>query len=89
MYDTPTWVQLIQDLGIVLAVVVATVSAVVAVGRFLIVRPLEQYIDQRTPKNGGRSLGDLHLKVDQLSERIVRMEKEIIRIDTELDHIVD
>lgn len=89
MYDTPTWIQLVQDLGIVLAVVVATVSAVVAVGRFLIVRPLEQYIDQRTPKNGGRSLGDLHLKVDQLTDRIVRMEKEIIRIDTELDHIVD
>lgn len=89
MYDTPTWIQLVADVGIVLAVVVATVSAVIAAGRFLIVRPLEQYIDQRTPKNGGRSLGDLHLKVDQLTERIVRMEKEIIRIDSELDHIVD
>ncbi len=89
MYDTPAWVQLIQDIGIVVAVVVATVSAVVAMGRFLIVRPLEQYIDQRTPKNGGRSLGDLHAKVDQMSERIVRIEKEIIRIDGELDHLVD
>lgn len=89
MYDTPAWVQLVQDIGIVVAVVVATVSAVVAMGRFLIVRPLEQYIDQRTPKNGGRSLSDLHAKVDQMSERIVRIEKEIIRIDGELDHLVD
>ena len=89
MYDTPAWVQLVQDIGIVVAVVVATVSVVVAMGRFLIVRPLEQYIDQRTPKNGGRSLSDLHAKVDQMSERIVRIEKEIIRIDGELDHLVD
>lgn len=89
MYDTPEWVQIVQDIGIVVAVIVATLSAVIAMGRFLIVRPLENYIDQRTPKNGGRSLGDLHLKVDQMSERIVRIEKEIIRIDGELDHLVD
>lgn len=89
MYETPDWVNAVQDIGVVFALLVAFVSAVVAAGRFLIVRPLEHYIDQRTPKNGGRSLGDLHVKFDAMNERIVRIEKEIIRIDGELDHLVD
>lgn len=89
MYQTPEWVQMVQDIGILIGVVVAVVGAVAAVGRFLIVRPLEHYIDQRTPRNGGKSLGDLHVKVDAMSERIVRIEKEIIRIDGELDHLAE
>ena len=89
MYETPDWVNAVQDIGVVFALLVAFVGAVVAAGRFLIVRPLEHYIDQRTPKNGGRSLGDLHTKFDAMNERIVRIEKEIIRIDGELDHLVD
>ena len=89
MYQTPDWVQLVQDIGILAGVAIALVGAIAAVDRFLIVRPLEHYIDQRTPRNGGKSLGELHQKVDVISDRIVRIEKEIIRIDGELDHLVD
>ena len=89
MYETPDWVNLLQDVGVVLALIVAFISAVVAVGRFLIVRPLEHYIDQRTPKNGGKSLGDLHIKFDAMSERIVRIEKEIIRLDKEVEYLAE
>jgi hypothetical protein len=89
MYETPDWIQIAQDIGILVGVIAAVVGSVAAVGRFLIVRPLEHYIDQRTPRNGGKSLGDLHQKVDVISDRIVRIEKEIIRIDGELDHLVD
>lgn len=88
-YDTPDWVQIVQDAAIVLAFLTAVVGAVVAVGKFLIVRPLERYIDQRMPKNGGKSLSDLHEKVDDVVRRIGRIEKEIVRIDEELDHIAE
>ena len=88
-YDTPDWVQIVQDAAIVLAVLTAVIGAVVAVGKFLIVRPLERYIDQRMPKNGGKSLSDLHEKVDEVVKRITRIEKEIVRIDEELDHIAE
>lgn len=88
-YDTPDWVQMVQDAAVVLAFLTAVVGAVIAVGKFLIVRPLERYIDQRMPKNGGKSLGDLHEKVDEVVKRITRIEKEIVRIDEELDHIAE
>lgn len=88
-YDTPDWVQIVQDAAIVLAFLTAVIGAVVAVGKFLIVRPLERYIDQRMPKNGGKSLSDLHEKVDDVVRRIGRIEKEIVRIDEELDHIAE
>ena len=88
-YDTPDWVQIVQDAAIVLAFLSAVVGAVIAVGKFLIVKPLERYIDQRMPKNGGRSLGELHDKVDEVVKRIGRIEKEIVRIDEELDHIAE
>lgn len=88
-YDTPDWVQIVQDAAIVLAFLTALIAAVIAVGKFLIVRPLERYIDQRMPKNGGRSLGELHDKVDEVVKRIGRIEKEIVRIDEELDHIAE
>lgn len=88
-YDTPDWVQVVQDAAVVLAFLTALIGAVIAVGKFLIVRPLERYIDQRMPKNGGKSLGDLHEKVDELVRRIGRIEKEIVRIDEELDHIAE
>jgi len=65
------------------------IGAVIAIGKFLIVKPLERYIDQRMPKNGGRSLGDLHEKVDDVVRRIGRIEKELVRIDEELDHIAE
>lgn len=86
-YDTPDWVQIVQDAAIVLAFLTAVVGAVIAVGRFLIVKPLERYIDARMPKNGGKSLGELHDKVDEVVKRICRIEKEIVRIDEELEHI--
>lgn len=88
-YATPEWIQVVRDLGIVLGVIVAFVTAVIAVGKFLIVKPLERYIDQRMPKNGGKSLGELHDKVDEVVSRICRIEKEIVRIDEELDHIAE
>lgn len=88
-YDTPDWVQMVQDAAVVLAFLTAVVGAVIAVGKFLIVRPLERYIDARMPKNGGKSLGDLHEKVDEVVKRITRIEKEIVRIDEELDHIAE
>lgn len=88
-YDTPDWVQIVQDAAVVLAFLTAVVAAVMAVGKFLIVKPLERYIDQRMPKNGGRSLGELHDKVDEVVKRIGRIEKEIVRIDEELDHIAE
>lgn len=88
-YDTPDWVQIVQDAAIVLAFLTAVIGAVIAVGKFLIVKPLERYIDQRMPKNGGRSLGELHDKMDDVVKRIGRIEKEIVRIDEELDHIAE
>ena len=88
-YDTPDWVQIVQDAAIVLAFLTAVIGAVIAVGKFLIVKPLERYIDQRMPKNGGKSLSELHDKVDQIVQRITRIEKEIVRIDEELDHIAE
>ena len=88
-YDTPDWVQIVQDAAIVLAFLTAVIGAVVAVGKFLIVKPLERYIDARMPKNGGKSLSELHDKVDQVVQRIGRIEKEIVRIDEELDHIAE
>ena len=88
-YDTPDWVQVVQDAAVVLAFLTAVIGAVIAVGKFLIVKPLERYIDQRMPKNGGRSLGELHDKVDEVVKRIGRIEKEIVRIDEEIEHLAD
>ena len=88
-YDTPDWIQVVQDAAIVLAFLTALIGAVIAIGKFLIVKPLERYIDARMPKNGGRSLGELHDKVDEVVKRIGRIEKEIVRIDEELDHIAE
>lgn len=88
-YDTPDWVQVVQDAAVVLAFLCAVVGAVVAVGKFLIVKPLERYIDARMPKNGGKSLGELHDKVDDVVRRIGRIEKEIVRIDEEIEHLAD
>lgn len=84
-YETPDWVEIVRDAAIVLAFLVALIAALTAVGKFFIVKPLERYIDERTPRNGGKSLGDLHTKVDALGERIVRIETEITRLDDELD----
>ena len=88
-YDTPDWVQAVQDAAVVLAFLSAVIGAVIAVGKFLIVKPLERYIDQRMPKNGGKSLGELHDKVDDVVRRISRIEKEIVRIDEEIEHLAD
>ena len=89
MYDTPDWVQIVQDAAVVLAFLSAVVAAVIAVGKFLIVKPLERYIDERTPRNGGKSLRELHLKVDELVTRTCRIEKEIVRIDEEIEHLAE
>ena len=88
-YDSPDWVQAVQDAAVVLAFLTALIAALVAVGKFLIVKPLERYIDQRMPKNGGKSLGELHDKVDDVVRRISRIEKEIVRIDEEIEHLAD
>lgn len=85
MYETPDWIEVVRDAAVVLAFLVAMVAAVTAVGKFFIVRPLERYIDARTPKNGGKSLSELHDKVDGLVNRVFRIESEIVRIDKELD----
>lgn len=84
-YETPDWVQAVQDAAIVLGFLVGLVGALTAVGKFFIVKPLERYIDERTPRNGGKSLSDLHEKVDTLSDRVVRIENEIVRLDDEID----
>lgn len=89
MYETPDWVTIVQDAAIVLAFLSAAVAGLVALGKFLIVKPLERYIDQRMPKNGGKSLSDLHDKVDGIVIRISRMEKEIVRIDEEIEYLAD
>lgn len=84
-YETPDWVEIVRDAAIVLAFLVALIAALTAVGKFFIVKPLERYIDERTPRNGGKSLGELHTKVDAITERVVRIETEITRLDDELD----
>jgi hypothetical protein len=86
-YETPDWVAIVRDAAIVLAFLVALIAALTAVGKFFIVKPLERYIDERTPRNGGKSLGELHTKVDTLGERIARIEGEITRLDDELDSL--
>ena len=85
MYETPDWIEVVRDAAIVLAFLAAMVGALTAVGKFFIVKPLERYIDARTPKNGGRSLGELHDKVDGIVERVARIEGDINRIDKEMD----
>lgn len=85
MYETPDWIEVVRDAAVVLAFLVAIVAAVTAVGKFFIVRPLERYIDARTPKNGGKSLSELHDKVDGLVNRVFRIESEITRLDKEID----
>ena len=87
MYESPEFVLIVRDLAIVLGFLVAFIGAVIAVGKFLIVKPLQNYIDERTPKNGGKSLKELHEKFDHLDNRIARIEREIVRIDEELDHV--
>ena len=72
-----------------LAFLSAAIAGLVALGKFLIVKPLERYIDQRMPKNGGKSLSELHDKVDGIVKRIIRMEKEIVRIDEEIEYLAD
>lgn len=84
-YETPDWVEIVRDAAIVLGFIVALVAALTAAGKFFIVKPLERYIDERTPRNGGKSLGDLHTKVDALGQRMTRIENEIVRLDDELD----
>jgi hypothetical protein len=88
-YDTPDWIQIVQDAAIVLAFLTAVIGALIALGKFLIVKPLERYIEARMPKNGGKSLGDLHLKVDDMATRISRIEREIVRIDEEIEHLAE
>lgn len=88
-YDTPDWIQIVQDAAIVLAFLTAVIGALIALGKILIVKPLERYIEARMPKNGGKSLGDLHTKVDDMATRISRIEREIVRIDEELEHIAE
>jgi hypothetical protein len=89
MYATPDWVQVVRDVGIVLAVLTAFVASSIGLGKFLIVKPLQAYIDERVPKNGGKSLRELHEKFDTMDARIGRIEKELTRIDEELDHVDD
>jgi len=88
-YATPAWIEITRDAAIVLGFLTALIVSLVAVGKFLIVKPLERYIDARMPKNGGKSLSELHDKVDNVVKRITRIEKEIVRIDEELDHIAE
>jgi hypothetical protein len=87
MYETPDFVFIVRDAAIVLGFLVAFIGAVIAVGKFLIVKPLQQYINERTPMNGGKSLKELHDKFDVLGDRIARIERELVRIDEELDHV--
>jgi hypothetical protein len=87
MYETPDWIEIVRDAAVVLAFLAALVASLTAVGKYFIVKPLERYIDERTPRNGGKSLGELHTKVDALGDRISRIETEIVRLDTELEAI--
>ena len=87
MYETPDWIEIVRDAAVVLAFLAALVASLTAVGKYFIVKPLVRYIDERTPRNGGRSLGELHTKVDTLGDRISRIETEIVRLDTELEAI--
>ena len=87
MYETPDWIAIVRDAAVVLAFLAALVASLTAVGKYFIVKPLERYIDERTPRNGGKSLGELHTKVDTLGDRISRIETEIVRLDTELEAI--
>jgi hypothetical protein len=84
-YDTPDWIQIVQDAAIVLAFLTAVIGALIALGKFLIVKPLERYIEARMPK----TLGDLHIKVDDMATRISRIEREIVRIDEEIEHLAE
>jgi hypothetical protein len=88
-YNTPDWIQIVQDAAIVLAFLTAVLGALIALGKILIVKPLERYIEARMPKNGGKSLGDLHIKVDDMATRISRIEREIVRIDEEIEHLAE
>lgn len=89
VYETPDFVLVVRDAAIVLAFMVAFIGAIVAVGKFLIVKPLQQYINDRTPANGGQSLRELHEKVDKIIDRISSIEHKVREIDEELDEHVD
>lgn len=92
MYTTPDWVRFVQDGAIVVGFLVAVAGALVAIGRWMIVKPLVRLIDERTRQiqpdtNGGRSLSDLHAKIDVLGVRLSRVERELLRIDEELEDL--
>lgn len=92
MYTTPDWVRFVQDGAIVVGFLVAVAGALVAIGRWMIVKPLVRLIDERTRQiqpdtNGGRSLSDLHAKMDVLGVRLSRVERELLRIDEELEDL--
>jgi hypothetical protein len=91
-YVTPDWVNAVRDLAIILGFLVALCGAIIAVGRWLIVKPMIRLIDERTRQiqpdaNGGKSLSDLHLKLDDMAIRMSRVERELLRIDEELEDI--
>lgn len=93
-YATPDWISITRDLGIVLAVIVAFVTSVIAVGKVLVLRPLERLIDEKTRPiqpytNGGKSLADVHLKLDELGVRVIRIERELVRLDEEIEDLVE
>jgi hypothetical protein len=92
-YVTPDWVKAVQDSAVVLGFLIALIGGLVAVGRVMIVKPLKRLIEESTRQiqpeaNGGKSLADLHVKVDGLGTRLSRVERELLRIDEELDEIV-
>ena len=92
MYVTPDWVSAVQDSAVVLGFVLALAGAFIGVGRWLIVRPLVRLIDERTRQiqpdtNGGKSLTDLHVKMDAIGVRLSRVERELLRIDEELEDL--
>jgi len=93
-YATPDWINALRDAGIVLGVMVAFVTAVIAVGKILVLKPLERLIEDKTRSiqpdtNGGRSLSDVHIKLDVLGHRVERIEAELIRIDEEIEDLAD
>jgi len=92
-YTTPDWISVVRDAAIVIGFLIAIAGAVVAVGRVIIVKPIIRLIDERTKQiqpeaNGGKSLSDLHDKMDSLSTRLSRVERELLRIDEELEDFV-
>lgn len=77
----------VEFVGQVLSAILAGVTLLGVLIRFLVLLPLKAYIKEQTypiqpNANGGRSLPDVVLGIEAIKYRIQRLEERLDRLDT-------